>query len=229
MTYSVTFFNQFVFVYLDVILIFSPTLESHVVDVRAVLQWLLENRLFVKAEKCLFHTKTVSFLGFCLGPGQIVADPEKIRVVVDRRPSFPPLQVVAAISWGIDHLIQEALETEPGPGGGPPNHIFVPQAVRPKVLQCAHSSRWSGHPGVSRTLSLLRRRFWWPSIEEDFQGFVFVFLFFMHGLRQEKSFPLSSGWTPASITGLSRPCSHVALDFITGLPPSDGNGNPDNH
>lgn len=49
------FLNIFVFVYLDNILIFSKSLEEHLVHVRSVLQWLLENRLYVKAEKCEFH------------------------------------------------------------------------------------------------------------------------------------------------------------------------------
>lgn len=41
--------NIFVFVYLDDILIFSPSLQVHVQHVRQVLQRLLENKLFVKA------------------------------------------------------------------------------------------------------------------------------------------------------------------------------------
>ncbi len=44
--------NRFVFVYLDDILIFSPSLQVHTQHVCQVLQWLLENQLFVKAEKC---------------------------------------------------------------------------------------------------------------------------------------------------------------------------------
>ena len=47
--------NQFVFVYLDDILIFSKTQQEHATHVRKVLQRLLENRLFVKAEKCEFN------------------------------------------------------------------------------------------------------------------------------------------------------------------------------
>ncbi len=39
---------------LDNILIFSPSLQVHVQHVRRVLQRLLENHLFVKAEKCMF-------------------------------------------------------------------------------------------------------------------------------------------------------------------------------
>ena len=51
------FLNQFVFVYLDDILIFSPDQDSHFGHVRQVLQRLLENQLYVKAEKSEFHAK----------------------------------------------------------------------------------------------------------------------------------------------------------------------------
>lgn len=52
--------NQFVFVYINDILIFSRSCEEHVTHVRQVLQRLLDNKLFVKAEKCEFHSKTSS-------------------------------------------------------------------------------------------------------------------------------------------------------------------------
>ncbi len=45
---------QFIYVYLDDILIFSSSLQEHVQHVRRVLQRLLENGLFVKTEKCVF-------------------------------------------------------------------------------------------------------------------------------------------------------------------------------
>ncbi len=47
--------DQFIYVYLDDILIFSHSLQEHVQHVRWVLQRLLENGLYVKAEKCAFH------------------------------------------------------------------------------------------------------------------------------------------------------------------------------
>ncbi len=73
--------NKFVFVYLDDILVFSPSLQVHTQHVRHVLQWLLENQLYVKAEKCEFHAKSVSFQGFIVSAGEIKPDPAKVDAV----------------------------------------------------------------------------------------------------------------------------------------------------
>ncbi|XP_057179663.1 uncharacterized protein LOC130547611 [Triplophysa rosa] len=73
--------NRFVFVYLDDILIFSQSLQEHTRHVRRVLQRLLENQLFVKAEKCEFHSDTVSFLGHVVSPRGIEPDVAKIKAV----------------------------------------------------------------------------------------------------------------------------------------------------
>lgn len=58
--------NMFVFVYLDDIHIFSPDEETHKGHVWKVFQWLLENQLYVKAERCEFHKPSVPFLVFVL-------------------------------------------------------------------------------------------------------------------------------------------------------------------
>ena len=75
--------NRFVFVYLDDILVFSRTEAEHVVQVRQVLKRLLENRLYVKAEKCDFHCTTTTFLGYIISPGNLSMDPEKVKAVVE--------------------------------------------------------------------------------------------------------------------------------------------------
>ena len=75
--------NRSVFVYIDDILIFSRSVEEHRVHVRKVLQRLLENRLYVKAEKCDFHVSSVSFLGYIIGQGQIRMDPSKVSTVAE--------------------------------------------------------------------------------------------------------------------------------------------------
>jgi len=78
--------NRFVFIYLDDILIFLRSLEEHRQHVRLVLQCLLQNKLYVKPEKCEFHAPSVSFLGYIIAQGQLEPDPVKIRAVAD----WPP-------------------------------------------------------------------------------------------------------------------------------------------
>ena len=55
-------------------------MEEHITQIRLVLQQLLENRLFVKAEKCKFHRSTVQFLGFVVSRGKLEMDPSKTDV-----------------------------------------------------------------------------------------------------------------------------------------------------
>ncbi|KAI2646997.1 Transposon Ty3-I Gag-Pol polyprotein [Labeo rohita] len=125
--------NIFVFVYLDDILIFSPSVSDHVQHVRRVLQRLLENCLFVKAEKCVFHVKSVTFLGV--------------------------------------------------------------------------------------TLTSVRQRFWWPAIVRDVRRYVAS----CPVCAQSKSSnsPPAGLLRPLPIP--SHPWSHIALDFVSGLPSSAGN------
>ena len=75
--------SEFVFVYLDDILIFSPDEQTLIQHVQRVLQCLLHHQLFVKAEKCEFHMLPMSFLGFIVSEGEVKMDPEKVNVVVD--------------------------------------------------------------------------------------------------------------------------------------------------
>ncbi len=49
---------------------------------RRVLQRLLENRLFVKAEKCVFHASSVKFLGSVVSADGISMDPAKVRAII---------------------------------------------------------------------------------------------------------------------------------------------------
>jgi hypothetical protein len=91
----------FVFVYLDDILIFSKELSSHIQHVKQVLQRLLENRLFVKAEKCDFHAHTTSFLGYIISRGEIKMDQEKVRAVRDWTRPGPVRDCSSRDSWDL--------------------------------------------------------------------------------------------------------------------------------
>ena len=77
------FLDQFVYVYLDDILIYSPDITTHQAHVTQVLNRLLEHKLYVKAEKSVFHAETVSFLGFIIAPGRVQMDPAKVSTVAE--------------------------------------------------------------------------------------------------------------------------------------------------
>lgn len=418
--------NRFVFVYLDDILVFSRNISEHVQHVKQVLQRLLENRLFVKAEKCDFHKDSISFLGYIFESGQVRADPEKIRAVAEwpiptsvkqlqrflgfanfyRRfirnysriaapltqltspsspftwseeaaqafsqlkklftsapvlfhpdssrqfvvevdasdvgvgavlsqqspdthklhpcaffskrltpaernyhvgdrellavklaleqwrhwlegtktpfiiwtdhknlaylqsakqlnprqarwslffnrfnftlsyrpgsknqkpdalsrqftsesstppePILPPSCIIAAVTWDVETRVIEAQQRQPDPGTGPPNRLFVPDAVRSLVLQWGHVSRHACHPGAARTLSLLKRRFWWPTMARDVREFVAA----CTTCARSKALHVPPAGLLRPLPVPSRPWSHVALDFVTGLPASRGN------
>lgn len=43
----------------------------------------VENKLFVKAEKCEFHVPSVTFLWFIIEQGQVKSDPSKVKAVAE--------------------------------------------------------------------------------------------------------------------------------------------------
>lgn len=75
------FLDIFCVVYLDDILIYSDDLESHKKHVAKVLEKLLEAGLFVKPEKCEFHSTSTTFLGFVISREGISMDPKKVKAV----------------------------------------------------------------------------------------------------------------------------------------------------
>ena len=133
-------------------------------------------------------------------------------------PILPEALIAAPVSWGIERVVKAALGREPDPGGGPPGRLFVPKAARTRLLQWAHASPLSGHPGATRTLDFVRRRFWWPTSDKDTRAFVAAC---PTCARSKTSRQPSAGLLrPLPIP--KRPWSHISLDFISGLPVSDG-------
>ena len=57
------YFDKFVVVYIDDILVFSKNEEEHEKQLGLVLQKLRDHQLYAKLSKCAFWLKEVSFLG----------------------------------------------------------------------------------------------------------------------------------------------------------------------
>jgi hypothetical protein len=73
--------GQFVVIYLDDILIFSRTWDTHMQHVRQVLQILQEHKLQVKAKKSYFGQTSVPYLGFVVISEGIQPDPAHIQAL----------------------------------------------------------------------------------------------------------------------------------------------------
>ena len=67
--------------YLDDILVYSNSLEEHILHVQKVLDALQRNKVFLKPEKCEFHTQSTTYLGLVIEPTGIKMDQKKLEAV----------------------------------------------------------------------------------------------------------------------------------------------------
>ena len=70
------FLGKFVIVYLDDILIFSKTLDAHLLHIHSVLERLREDKLLINLKKCSFPKKELVYLGFFVSLEGLKMDPE---------------------------------------------------------------------------------------------------------------------------------------------------------
>ena len=77
--------EDIVVVYIDNIMIFTKTddLKKHDEIELAVLCHLEENNIYIKAEKCTFHTTEVDFLRMIVGKDDIKIDQSKVKAILD--------------------------------------------------------------------------------------------------------------------------------------------------
>lgn len=87
------FIGKFVVVYFDDILIFSMSLDDHLVHLREVLIVLRRDKLFATLKKCAFGSPQVHFLGYIVSANGLAVDPSKVSAIQ---------------SWPIPSTISEA-------------------------------------------------------------------------------------------------------------------------
>jgi len=87
------YFDKFVIVFIDDILIYSKTKEEHAEHLRKVLELLRKEKLYGKFSKCEFWLEEVHFLGHVVSKDGIHVDPSKIDSVRNWRTPETPTEV----------------------------------------------------------------------------------------------------------------------------------------
>ncbi|KAK4407932.1 Retrovirus-related Pol polyprotein from transposon.6 [Sesamum angolense] len=75
--------DKFVVVFIDDILVYSPSEHEHEEHLRIVLQTLREKQLYAKFSKCGFWLKSVAFPGHIISEEGIIVDPRKVEAIGD--------------------------------------------------------------------------------------------------------------------------------------------------
>lgn len=85
--------KEFVRVFFDDILIYSPNEDVHCLHLRKVIDLLRKNFLYAKASKCSFGQNQIKYLGHIINHQGVVVDPSKIQSIKE----WPLPQTVKAL------------------------------------------------------------------------------------------------------------------------------------
>ena len=75
--------DGYVMIYLDDILIYSNNMSKHYQHVKKVLKCLYKAGLYVKVEKCKFHSKLVEYLGYIFSSSSLTMSNNKVKIIQD--------------------------------------------------------------------------------------------------------------------------------------------------
>ncbi len=185
-----------------------------------------KNLEYIRTAKCLYSRQARWALFFVILSSPFLTD----RVLRSPNPTpserlsspegiIPEILVVSTLTWEIELKVRTALEKVTPPSGCPTSRLFVPERLRSDIIRWGHCCNVACHPGIGRTSFLVKQRFWWPSMARDVRDFVSACSVCARGKTSNR--PPEGLLQPLSVP--SRPWSHIALDFVTALLPSQGN------
>uniref|UniRef100_A0ACD5WWA8 Uncharacterized protein n=1 Tax=Avena sativa TaxID=4498 RepID=A0ACD5WWA8_AVESA len=76
------YLRKFALVFFDDILIYSQSLEEHILHLQQIFTTLREHKLFAKRKKCTFAQPKVEYLGHIITRQGVATDPTKIEAIV---------------------------------------------------------------------------------------------------------------------------------------------------
>ncbi|KAK1800326.1 hypothetical protein P4O66_005466, partial [Electrophorus voltai] len=128
-----------------------------------------------------------------------------------------PTQVhLASIQWEINVEIKQATQGAVTPMECPTGKCYAPASCQDCLL--AHFSLAMDHPGETHTHQLIAHRYWWETMMSDVHRCISSCSVCGQS-KMPKTLPASK---LMPLPAPERPWSHIALDFVTDLPCSEG-------
>lgn len=100
------------------------------------------------------------------------------------------------------------------------NRLYVPESepLRLRLLQDHHETALAGHPGRGKTLELLQREYYWPKMRQDVDRFVRN----CHTCQRSRTSRHAPFGILRPLPIPERPWQDISMDFVVGLPWSEG-------
>ncbi len=128
----------------------------------------VEHVLFVEEQSSLMTTYSIDDIAQLQMADASVA---KIRncITDNSKPNSRDIKPDVLRHWNHFHISNNVLYRQVTNNGAKVELIFLPQSLIPIVLQKSHDA--AGHQGIERTVSLVRERFYWPTLLKDVEHY----------------------------------------------------------
>ncbi|XP_070008038.1 uncharacterized protein [Nicotiana sylvestris] len=153
------FLDTFIIMFIDDILVYTKIKEDYAEHLRITLQTLKENEFYAKFSKCEFWLQSVAFLGHVVSSEGIKVDPQKTEAVKNwHRPTMPN-EIRSFL--GLAGYYRRVLKLN--------DRLCVPDVdgIRKAIMEEAHSSRYSIHPGATKMYLDLKELYWRKGIKKQ--------------------------------------------------------------
>jgi hypothetical protein len=96
--------------------------------------------------------------------------------------------------------------------------FWIPEGIRTDVVRDIHTQPMVGHPGIAKTLAIIKKRFYWPRMDKTVAQYITNY----HECRRAKPFQDTYNGVLIPLPIPQQPWQDISMDFVTELPEDQG-------